>query len=280
MKLVRRFSTLSCCQRAASHTSPSGMCVVSLTTIHKPPTIAMRPQFCSIRARYGIALARSSGAHRSFFLRSYKVPGHDQHEDRAAKRTDARQHAPSAAGFDLTRYGITVKDIRRNLSPALLYTEAIQGDIKCTIADTGALIAFSGDKTGRSPKDKRVVEHPESKDDVWWGSVNVPIDDDTFETNRERAIDYLNTRSELYVVDAFAGWDPTYRAKMRVICTRPYHAPVHAQHADSPHDAKNCAIRRARRRDLQRGRVSREPANQGHDVEDQHRSVARSARSS
>src|SRR5438874_10284737 len=105
-----------------------------------------------------------------------------------------RDEARQPAGCNLMQYGITVKDIRCNLSPALLYTEAIQGDVKCTIADTGALIAFSGDKTGRSPTDKRVVEHLDSKDDVWWGSVNVPIDDDTFETNRERAIDYLNTR--------------------------------------------------------------------------------------
>src|SRR6476661_1038251 len=101
-----------------------------------------------------------------------------------------------------------------------LNSEGIHGDGKCTIADTGALIAFSGAKTGRSPTDKRVVEHADSKGDVWWGSVNVPIDDDTFETNRERAIDYLNTRKQLYVVDAFAGWDPKYRAKVRVICTR------------------------------------------------------------
>ncbi len=42
--------------------------------------------------------------------------------------------------------------------------------------------------------------------------------------NRERAIDYLNTRLRLYVVDAFAGWDPRYRIKVRVICARPYHA--------------------------------------------------------
>src|SRR4051812_1776278 len=101
---------------------------------------------------------------------------------------------PIPAAFDLSKYGIAVQDIRRNLSSAALYTEAIQGDVKCTIADKGALIAFSGTKTGRSPTDKRVVEHPDSKDDIWWGSVNVPIDDDTFETNRERAIDYLNTR--------------------------------------------------------------------------------------
>jgi phosphoenolpyruvate carboxykinase (ATP) len=131
---------------------------------------------------------------------------------------------PRVPGFDLSSYGITVRDIRRNLSPAVLYREAIRGDVKCDIADTGALIAFSGDKTGRSPKDKRVVKHPDSENDIWWGGVNVPIDEETFEINRERAIDYLNTRPRLYVVDAFAGWDETHRAKIRVICTRPYHA--------------------------------------------------------
>ena len=42
--------------------------------------------------------------------------------------------------------------------------------------------------------------------------------------NRERAIDYLNTRKRLYVVDGYAGWDPAHRIKVRVICSRPYHA--------------------------------------------------------
>ena len=42
--------------------------------------------------------------------------------------------------------------------------------------------------------------------------------------NRERAIDYLNTRERLYCFDGFAGWDPKYRIKVRVICSRPYHA--------------------------------------------------------
>src|SRR5258705_472892 len=45
-----------------------------------------------------------------------------------------------------------------------------------------------------------------------------------FEINRERARDYLNTRERLYVIDGFAGWDPTHRLKIRVICSRPYHA--------------------------------------------------------
>src|SRR6185369_16790188 len=71
--------------------------------------------------------------------------------------TDPSLHAsPPPANFDLSSYGITVKDIRRNLAPATLYAEAIREDDKCDISDTGALIAYSGDKTGRSPKDKRI----------------------------------------------------------------------------------------------------------------------------
>ncbi len=143
------------------------------------------------------------------------------------RESSAGRPLPNTNGpgfFDLSPYGLTVTDVRRNLSHAALYLEAIREDPKCNLADSGALIAFSGEKTGRSPQDKRVVEHPDSKGDVWWGSVNVPIDEETFDINLERAKDYLNTRSHLYVVDAFAGWDEKYRAKVRVICTRPYHA--------------------------------------------------------
>lgn len=37
-------------------------------------------------------------------------------------------------------------------------------------------------------------------------------------------MNYLNTRSRLYVVDGYAGWDPEYRIKVRILCTRAYHA--------------------------------------------------------
>ncbi|MCA9149292.1 MAG: phosphoenolpyruvate carboxykinase (ATP) [Planctomycetales bacterium] len=126
--------------------------------------------------------------------------------------------------FDLKTHGIHVADIQRNLPPSMLYEEAIRNDLGTTISDTGALIAYSGEKTGRSPKDKRVVKQETTEGDVWWGPVNFPLDELTFNINRERAIDYLNTRPRLYCVDAFAGWDPRYRIKVRVICARPYHA--------------------------------------------------------
>jgi len=126
--------------------------------------------------------------------------------------------------IDLTRHGITTQDVRRNLPPAELYAEAIRDEPDCAIADSGALIAYSGSKTGRSPKDKRIVKNVASESDVWWGSINVAIDDATFQINLERAKDYLNTRSRLYCIDAFAGWDPQARLKIRVVCSRPYHA--------------------------------------------------------
>lgn len=128
------------------------------------------------------------------------------------------------SAFSLELHGITVSDVRRNVAPSKLYEEGIRSEASTTISDKGALIAYSKDKTGRSPKDKRVVKQDSTENDVWWGPVNVPLDEGTFAINRERAIDYLNTRPLLYCVDAFAGWDSRYRIKVRVICARPYHA--------------------------------------------------------
>ena len=128
------------------------------------------------------------------------------------------------ASISLESYGIRVEEISRNPAPAQLYCDAIRTDPECDIAESGSLIAYSGEKTGRSPTDKRIVRHADSEQNVWWGNVNLPITGDVFETNLERAVDYLNTRSRLYCIDAFAGWDPKYRLKVRIVCARPYHA--------------------------------------------------------
>ena len=129
-----------------------------------------------------------------------------------------------SAIFDLTGYGLNITEVHYNLSPSVLYEHAIRYEKDASIAENGALVAYSGAKTGRSPRDKRVVDHPASTEDVWWGPVNIPCDKHTFQVNRQRAIDYLNTRDRLYCFDGFAGWDPRFRIKVRVICSRPYHA--------------------------------------------------------
>lgn len=119
---------------------------------------------------------------------------------------------------------ITVSKIHRNLSPAALYEIALRSEKGSAIADNGALVVSSGAKTGRSPGDKRIVADTEMSDDVWWGDVNIQMNEKIFNINHERAIDYLNTQDELFVLDGFAGWDPDYRLKVRIVCSRAYHA--------------------------------------------------------
>jgi phosphoenolpyruvate carboxykinase (ATP) len=125
---------------------------------------------------------------------------------------------------ELKQYGITGPEVSSNLSTAALYEEAIRHDRETCISSTGALVAYSGPKTGRSPKDKRIVKQYSSQNDVWWGPVNYPLEELSFQINRERACDYLSSRDRIYVVDGYAGWDPEHRLKIRVICSRPYHA--------------------------------------------------------
>src|SRR5215203_1709584 len=128
-----------------------------------------------------------------------------------------------AMPVDLKDHNILVRNVYRNMPTARLYENAIARE-SSAITSTGALATNSGSKTGRSPRDKRIVELPTSKDDVNWGDVNIKLDEHTFLINRQRAIDFLNSREYIYVADGFAGWDPRYRINVRVICARAYHA--------------------------------------------------------
>jgi phosphoenolpyruvate carboxykinase (ATP) len=125
--------------------------------------------------------------------------------------------------IELLEHGVFARGVFRNPSPAALYEDAVRYD-EGIIASSGAINAKSGAKTGRSPKDKRIVDSPETQGDVWWGPVNIPLSPQSFNSNRKRAVDHLVRCPRLYVIDGFAGWDPAHRLKVRVICSRPYHA--------------------------------------------------------
>ena len=126
--------------------------------------------------------------------------------------------------FNLNQYNIDVKEIHRNSSVPVLYEIGLRREKGTAISDVGALLVYSGEKTGRSPKDKRIVRNEASENNIDWGDINIELDENVFMINHERAIDFLNTRERLFVVDAFAGWDKKYRIKVRIICTRAYHA--------------------------------------------------------
>lgn len=68
------------------------------------------------------------------------------------------------------------------------------------------------------------METPGYTDDIWWGKVNIKTTENAWKHNYQRTIDFLNTQNRIIVVDGYAGWDPKYRIKVRVVCSRPYHA--------------------------------------------------------
>ena len=80
---------------------------------------------------------------------------------------------------DLSPQEITVPVVVRNASPARLYEDALTRE-QAGVVSSGAIAIRSGAKTGRSPKDKHIVRHRDSEKDVWWGSINHPIDEHTF----------------------------------------------------------------------------------------------------
>lgn len=140
------------------------------------------------------------------------------------------KHLPSIKK-SLEGYGIQTHELYYNLSVAELYEKEIQHfkplDTKVgenRITSTGAIAAYSGIKTGRSPSDKRIVDDEYTKNEIWWGKVNMPINQSSFKMLESRAVDYLGSRPRLYVVDGYAGWDPNFRIKVRVVASRGYHA--------------------------------------------------------
>ena len=125
---------------------------------------------------------------------------------------------------DLSNLGIQHSNVHVNLSSDALIQLTLETDKSSVLSDTGALIVYSGEKTGRSPKDKRIVLEDSSKDNINWGDVNQPIDPASFNQAKQQAITFFNTCAELFIVDGYAVWDKKNTIKVRIICTKAYHA--------------------------------------------------------
>ena len=69
--------------------------------------------------------------------------------------------------FSLSAHGLTPKRVRANLGTAELYEHAARRG-EGTLTDRGAMAVVTSPHTGRSPKDKFVVEESGSADKIWW----------------------------------------------------------------------------------------------------------------
>jgi phosphoenolpyruvate carboxykinase (ATP) len=125
---------------------------------------------------------------------------------------------------DLSAYGIEPSGrVYRNPTTSLLYTRALsRGDGR--LAEGGPLAVDTGRFTGRSPKDKFLVDEESSRERIWWGEVNQALSEAHFNGLREKVTSRLALADALYVVDAWAGADQAHRIGVRVVTAHPYHA--------------------------------------------------------
>lgn len=129
----------------------------------------------------------------------------------------------AATTSDSTGFNVeAAKHVFRNLSTPELIEHAIRHGEGVLSAD-GALVAYTGKYTGRTPKDKRTVREPGSEGNIWWDN-NTAMEAEEFAALKEKANAALATKERVYVVDAFGGADPAHRISVRVITENAYHA--------------------------------------------------------
>nr|CCC89494.1 unnamed protein product [Trypanosoma congolense IL3000] len=114
--------------------------------------------------------------------------------------------------------------MHKNLTAPELVEWALKLEKDSQLTARGALSVRSYAKTGRSPRDKRIVDTNDVTDNVDWGSVNMKLSEESFQKLKKLAKDFFSTCKHLFVMDCFAGHDERYRLKVRVFTTRPYHA--------------------------------------------------------
>ena len=117
--------------------------------------------------------------------------------------------------YGIEKLGIEAKNVYRNLEPAVLTEFALQRG-EGTLSDTGALVVTTGKYTGRSPKDKFIVDSEGVHDEIAWGKVNMPITRERYLNIRKKAVEFLKDK-DVFIFDGFAGADPRHTKKFRII---------------------------------------------------------------
>ncbi|MFZ4450738.1 phosphoenolpyruvate carboxykinase (ATP) [Salibacterium aidingense] len=91
------------------------------------------------------------------------------------------------------------------------------------LTSDGALSVETGKYTGRSPKDKYIVEEESVRDKIDWGAVNQPLSPASFASLYDQVLRHLEQKQELFVTNGFAGADPDYQLPIQVINEYAWH---------------------------------------------------------
>ena len=129
---------------------------------------------------------------------------------------------PQPEMVSLAAQGVRAKRVHANLAPAELIEHAIRR-AEGKLTDRGGFAAITAPHTGRSPKDKFLVDEPTSTRDIWWDR-NDRISEPHFDGLLALAREHLSGQSELFVQDLFGGADPAYRLPVRFITPNAWQA--------------------------------------------------------
>ncbi len=125
----------------------------------------------------------------------------------------------------LERFGVSnLGAVHENLPPARLAEASVRRREGMISEPSGALVVRTGKRTGRSPKDRFIVENAATRDVVDWGAVNKPFPNGAFEAILAKAASYVENLEEVFVVDAYAGADPRYRLDVQVVTEHAWQA--------------------------------------------------------
>ena len=128
--------------------------------------------------------------------------------------------APSG---DLSESGIdTDATVYWNLDNITLIDLAVERN-EGYLTSEGALVTETGERTGRSPNDKFIVDEPTTNQDVNWGDVNISTDESVFNRLKVQVIDYLSQRDSLFVQDLYCGAEESEALPIRVINQNAWH---------------------------------------------------------
>jgi phosphoenolpyruvate carboxykinase (ATP) len=111
--------------------------------------------------------------------------------------------------------------VHKNLRSSVLIEHAIRRG-EGMLADNGAFVGYTGNHTGRSPKDKFTVKDQITAEAVNWNKDNQPFDPDKFDALYERVVASLKGK-DLFIQDLYAGADSKYRLPVRVINEYAWH---------------------------------------------------------
>jgi phosphoenolpyruvate carboxykinase (ATP) len=134
-----------------------------------------------------------------------------------------KQAKELASDFRLKNQGFTDLDrVFWNLPEEALYEEAVFRN-EGKVTKGGPLLVNTKPHTARAAADKFVVEESTTKENIWWGVYNRPFSQEKFSALMARAKAFCQGE-ELFVQDVYAGTDPDYRLKVRVITDKAWHS--------------------------------------------------------